>query len=279
MEQWQSRVEGLRFSESKSWAEIAQVMASEFPGLTVSQVREKCRDYIRGLERYKKSGPKLVFSDIHAPFDHPNFPYFLQSVYKTRGCSSAVCSGDLIDSHAISNHPVEPCALGAYTEFDLAAQRLKIYTTLIPEADVIVGNHDLRYVRVAAEKGLGRRFLKSLSEILELPAGWVIRGDEFIEDDVLYCHGINCGGKDGALNKALLERMSTCIGHYHSFGGVKYAANKRDRVFGINVGCGINEDAYAFAYGKHAKNRCTLGCGVVYDSEHAEFIPMGREWL
>ena len=61
---------------------------------------------------------------------------------------------------------------------------------------------------------------------------------EFIQDNVLYSHGVNWGGKNGAINKALTERMSCAIGHSHSFGGVQYSANSRDTVFGINVGCG-----------------------------------------
>lgn len=277
MEGWQKEVERLKFERGLSWSGIAEQMRGEFPELSFSQVREKCRDHIRGLPQYGR-GPKLVFSDIHTPFDRKNYPYFLRDVAQQYKTKSVVCLGDLIDSHAISFHQKEPCAYGAYTEYDMAIQRLKIYGLIFPGVKYIVGNHDLRIERVAAEKGIGARFLKPLHEILELPDGWVCQGDEFIEDDVLYCHGINCGGKDGALNKAVAERMSTCIGHYHSGGGVKYAANKRDTVFGMNVGCGVDDEAYAFAYGKHDVRRGTLGCGIVYGADSAIFVPMGREY-
>lgn len=277
---WKVKAETLRFEDGLSWTELAQAMQSDFPSLTLSQVREKVRDHCRTTARYQKPDtPKLVFSDPHTPFDHPNFPYFLSDTYKRFACGSVACLGDMIDSHAISRHGSEPCALGAYSELDLAKQRIKIYTTLFPECDYLLGNHDLRPEKMAASVGIGSRYLKTIHELLELPDGWICRSDEFIENDVLYLHGINCGGKDGALNKALSERMSVCMGHNHAFGGVKEQANKRDRVFGMNVGCGINPEAYAFAYGRHARNRETLGCGVVFNSEYAIFVPMGREYL
>ena len=48
----------------------------------------------------------------------------------------------------------------------------------------------------------------------------------------------------------------------------------------MNVGCGINVDAYAFAYGKHAKMKSQCwGCGIVYDSHTALFIPMGEKYM
>ena len=47
-----------------------------------------------------------------------------------------------------------------------------------------------------------------------------------------------------------------------------------DRIFGLNVGCGIDIDRYAFAYAQDFKIRPGLGCGVVVDSGEAHFIPM-----
>ena len=278
---WKDKVEQLRFADGKSWAEIAREMQADFPALTLVQVREKCRDYCRSLPKYKEhtSKPILVFSDPHTPFDAKHYPDFLLGTYKRYGCGRVICLGDLVDNHAINHHQKEPCALGAYTELDLAITRLKIYTTMFPEVDRIVGNHDLRPQRMAATVGIGTRYLKDMNEVLELPEGWVCHGDEFIYNDVLFSHGIDAAGKNGAINKAMRERMSVVVGHSHAFGGVQYSANSRDKVFGMNVGCGIDENAYAFVYGKHAKNKVTLGCGVVFGAEEAIFVPMGREYL
>lgn len=278
---WKNKVEQLRFTDNKSWAEIAAEMQPEFPNLTLMQVREKCRDYCRGLQRYKEQADKpiLVFSDPHTPFDHKRFPEFLRDTYKKYGCGRVICLGDTVDNHAISNHSTEACALGAYSELDLAISRLKVYAAYFPDVIYFIGNHDCRPERIAGQLGIGTRYLKDMHEVLELPEGWVCYGDEAIIDGVLYSHGIDAAGKNGAINKAQRERMSVVVGHSHAYGGCNYSANKRDTVFGLNVGCGIDENAYAFVYGKHAKNRVTLGCGIVYNPEHAEFVPMGREYL
>ena len=274
IEEWKREAERLKFDEGKSWKEVYAALTPYFPGLEAKQIEEKVRGYLRTVDRYTPSFPVGVFSDMHTPFDHPDFPYFLKSVFDRYKVRKIICLGDGFDSHAISNHGAEPCALGAYSETDLAIQRLKIYYNLFNNVIYIPGNHDQRIARMAAKVGIGQRFLKPIREILEMPEGWVVKDDEIIVDDVLYTHGENCGGKNGALNKAIRERMSTCIGHNHSFGGVQYSANRRDHIFGLNVGCGINEDTYAFAYGKHAHQRCTLGCGVVFSKDSAIFVPM-----
>ena len=47
---WKEQVEKLRYSDGKSWAEIAHEMQSSFPELSLMQVREKCRDHCRGAK-------------------------------------------------------------------------------------------------------------------------------------------------------------------------------------------------------------------------------------
>ena len=153
----------------------------------------------------------------------------------------------------------EPCSDGSSQELAHSKKRIKRYYNAFPNVVFVPGNHDVRYIVRAKEQGIGVEFLKPIDELLEFPKTWKLAEDEIILNDVLYKHGINCLGKDGALNTAISERMSTVIGHSHSFGGCKYSANKRDIIFGLNVGCGIDIDAYAFAYGKYDKNRPTLG--------------------
>ena len=234
-----------------------------------------------GATRRKKSmseKPVGVFSDPHIPFNHPNYLQFCIDTFKKFGVGQVVCCGDLVDHHAISRFQSEPCAKGAYDELDMSIAEVSKYVKAFPKVRMCKGNHDAIPARQAATVGIGERYLKSYSELLHLPKTWEI-ADEFIINDVLYKHGINCMGKDGAINSAIQERMSTVIGHSHAFGGCKYSANKRDIIFGLNVGCGISIDAYAFAYGKYDKNRPTLGCGIVFDSGNAIFVPMGKEYF
>ena len=257
--------------------EIAERLKSSYPDKTERQLW----DMAHGATRRKKSmseKPVGVFSDPHIPFNHPNYLQFCIDTFKKFGVGQVVCCGDLVDHHAISRFQSEPCAKGAYDELDMSIAEVAKYVKAFPKVRMCKGNHDAIPVRQAATVGIGERYLKSYSELLHLPKTWEI-ADEFIINDVLYKHGINCMGKEGALNSAIQERMSTVIGHSHAFGGCKYSANKRDIIFGMNVGCGIDIDAYAFAYGKYDKNRPTLGCGIVFDSGNAIFVPMGKEYF
>jgi len=283
---WKQEAERLKFVENKTWREIFNQLADSVPNSSYEQARNKIRDYIRGCEQYKQQKEKVaqvnkaigVIGDLHIPFDHPNYLQFLQDTFAQYNVGQIISCGDLIDNHAISRHQTETCAKSAYDELDASITRLKTYVKAFPKVKICQGNHDNILERQAATLGIGKRFLKSFNDLLELPNGWQIE-EEFIIDNVLYRHGINCSGKDGALNAAIQERISLVMGHSHSFGGCKYSANKRDIIFGLNAGCGIDIDAYAFAYGKHAKYRPTLGCGIVFDRSNAIFVPMGEKYF
>lgn len=280
MEAWKQRAEELYKQYGRDWSRMADELMPMFTELNHFEVKEKIRCYMRRTVDKQDNNTKVtgVFSDIHIPFNHPNYLQFCMDTFKKYSVKQVVCAGDLVDHHAISRFQSEPCAKGAYDELDMSIAEVAKYTKAFPVVKMCRGNHDAIPARQAASVGIGERYLKSFSELLELPEAWEI-ADEFIINDVLYKHGINCMGKDGAINAAIQERMSTVIGHSHAFAGCKYSANKRNIIFGMNVGCGIDIDAYAFAYGKYDKNRPILGCGIVFSSSNAIFVPMGKEYF
>lgn len=265
--------------EGKSLTEVTYIVRPYFPDKTELQVKEKVRNVRRAMQKSEQVHPIGVFSDPHCPFHHKGYLRFLVDTFKQFKVGRIVCTGDLVDFHALSRYEKETNAMSAYDEFDAAYEAVREFIEAFPEVDYIPGNHCERYIRQAKSVGIDKRFLKSYSELFGLPKGWVVHEDELIIDGVLYIHGINWTGKDGALNAAIGNRMSTVMGHNHCYAGVKYHANSRDLIFGMNVGCGINVDAYAFAYGKHAKEKPVLGCGIVYDSHTALFIPMGEKYM
>lgn len=265
-------------SEGKTLTEITRIIQANFPDKTEHQVWEMAHSATRRKIKMADR-PTGVFSDPHIPFNHPNYLKFCVDTFKRYGVGRVVCTGDLVDFHAISRHQTETCAKSPCDELDMTIAGVKAFTEAFREVDYIPGNHDDIYIRQAATLGIDKRFLKPFNELFGLPKKWRIHSDEFIIDNVLYKHGINCCGKNGALNTAIQERMSTVIGHSHAFGGCQYSANPRSIIFGMNVGCGIDIDAYAFAYGKHAKYRPTLGCGIVFNDSSAIFIPMGAEYF
>jgi len=71
--------------------------------------------------------------------------------------------------------------------------------------------------------------------------------------------------------------MSVVMGHCHSRSGVKWRANPLTRIFSVDVGCGIDVDAYQFAYGRHIKDRPILSASVILDGiPYHEVMPCGK---
>lgn len=258
--------------------EIVAEMEQLYASADKRQLYDKVRSCCRHINPSVKGAAVGVIGDVHAPFNHPNYLQFCKDTFSKYGAKQIVCVGDLVDNHAISRFQSEPSARGAYDELDAAIDQVRLFSEAFPRVSMCKGNHDTIPIRQAATIGMGERYLKPYHSLLGLPKSWVIE-DEFIIDNVLYRHGINCMGKNGAINAATQERMSLVMGHAHSFAGVMYSANKRSLIFGMNVGCGIDIDAYAFAYNKQDKNRPILGCGVVINESNAVFVPMGQEYF
>lgn len=283
---WRSEAERLKFDDGVSWTELARRMSPMFPELSETQALEKVRRALRQSERYQKSAkakrPIGVAGDIHAPFDHPGYLRFLQDTFKAFKVGREVFVGDLFDHYSYSRFTKKPLAMNPKQEKEMARERINRYCEAFPRADVILGNHDTRYIDRAEEFGIDSEIIKGFKDIYGLPKGWQIY-DEYenplIIDDVLYIHGSAYNGQHGAKMAALNEQMSVVMGHGHSFAGVWPIANKRKLMFGMNVGCGIDIGAYAFAYNKKDKFRPLLGCGIVFSPGYAIWVPMGEEYF
>ena len=170
MNEWRAEVAQQR-KAGRSWTEIARLLRDTFPELTETQIRDKAKDAFRVKTRQKVYG---VFSDIHAPFTHPNFLKFLQDTFRRERVTDIICLGDLVDNHAISRFNSEPSAKGAYDELDRAIDIIERYTTAFPKVRMIKGNHDLIAYRQAATLGIGKRFIKDFRDIYGLPKGWKV---------------------------------------------------------------------------------------------------------
>jgi len=213
----------------------------------------------------------LTISDIHAPFTHPRFFEFICDVYDTYDIDEVVFSGDIVDLHALSFHEHDADGLSAGHEVLAAKRQLKKWVQKFPVAKVCIGNHDARTIRLARKAGLPVRCLRDFADIWDTPNwnwDW-----EHIVDGVLYTHGTGTSGVNAARNLAIKRGMSTVIGHLHKDAGCLWHASVTRRIFGLNVGCGIDVHAYAFNYGKDFVDKPMLGCGVTLDGTGL-FIPM-----
>ncbi|NOQ21611.1 MAG: hypothetical protein GQ565_03025 [Candidatus Aegiribacteria sp.] len=217
----------------------------------------------------------LVIGDLHCPVEHPGYLKFCKQLYKEHACNTTVLIGDVVDWHAISYHDKEPECPGAIDEYIAAKAKVKKWHRAFPGAYVCLGNHDIRPQRKAKSAGVPDRFLKSYSDLWGTPT-WTWDFNYMI-DDVYYCHGTGKGGIHPAWNKSTKLGMSVVMGHCHARAGVKWHVNPIRRWFGMDVGCGIDNDAFQFVYGRNIDDKPIISAGVVCAGMPQHFImPMAR---
>lgn len=220
----------------------------------------------------------FVIADTQEPFCHVDYLAFCHSVFElnARGLPServrVIHVGDEVDQHTLGRWPADPNGRSGGDEVEEAKLRLRDWYAAFPQASVCVSNHSYRVFKKAQLAGIPSQFLKSLGEVYEAPPGW-LWADRWIIDNVCFEHGEFVSGPTAALNAATQNRMSTVIGHQHTHAGVVYSASFHDEIWGMNVGCGIDIEAYAFRYGKALRKKPNLGCGIILNGV-PYFVPM-----
>ncbi len=220
-----------------------------------------------------------VIGDTHIPYELEGYLQFCKDTFKAWKVNRVVHIGDLVDHHALSFHDSEPTLKGIGGEFMDARVRLKPWYDAFPKLTLINGNHDLIPARQLTKIGMDAEvWMKPLKEIYEFPKGWTVE-DEIEIDGVLYHHGYTAGGVNGFRNDAKARMVSTVSGHCHGNAGVSATASHHRLVWGMAVGCGVDNKSMAMAYGKHFKSKPIVSCGIVIEGKLpvVEFMDLG-EW-
>lgn len=215
----------------------------------------------------------LVIPDIQYPFQHQDAHAFLKLVRDTHKPDIIVQIGDLLDQHYYSKYGPSSKATDGKEEIRQAVKELKsgLYN-LFPKVNICWGNHDLRIAKRASDAGIDAYLLKTYEEIIQCPKGWKF-ADKWEIDGVIYEHGIGRSGYQGALRAAQSNMQSTVIGHLHSNAGILWYGNKKNLIFGFNVGALVDDNKYAFEYARFSSAKSILGCGLVLNGIPV-FIPM-----
>lgn len=214
----------------------------------------------------------LAVSDLQIPFEHPDAYAFIEWLTEEYEPDEVVYVGDEVDQHALSRYDHDPDGITAGEELEESIERLKKYYALHPEAKCCTSNHTDRVFKKAFSAGIPRGYLKSIREFLQAPEGWEWR-DEWRIDGIRFSHGDEVGGQVPHRTLALAAMTSCVIGHHHSTPGVHFIANRTEAIFGMNVGCLIDVNAYAFHYTRKQKNQPVLGAGLIL-SGVPKFVPM-----
>lgn len=222
------------------------------------------RRYIGELREAKKrqeSGNILIVGDKHAPFILEGYLEFCQNLYKKHDCSRVVMIGDETDQHAGSFHTHDPDGLSAGDELYWAKQQLKPWYEAFPVADVMMGNHDYRIQRQAKAAGMSKLVLKPYGEVIGAPSTWTFHDNELIINDIIFTHG----SVGDAITRAKDARQSVVQGHLHTKAYVQWSVSNKDKIFGMQVGCGLDRSSYAAAYASDNAKKPIIAAGLLID--------------
>ena len=178
-------------------------------------------------------------------------------------------TGDIIDSHFASFHPISTQSEGAAFELSNAIEMIKEWyeafnNDTVPNGiSVTLGNHDLIVARKSEEAGIDKRWVRNLNEVLGCP-DWKFQ-EQFVHDNVLYTHGTGCSGK-GIMKRVQNWGTSMVQGHIHTQSFVDFTASLYDLKFGLQCPNGIDYKSFAYGYAKFHTAKPILGCAVILDS-------------
>lgn len=200
----------------------------------------------------------LVIGDLHEPFTLEGYREFCIETYKKYKCTHVIFIGDIVDNHAISYHESDADGMSAGDELDEAIENLALWYKAFPKADVVIGNHDRLIMRKAFTGGIPRRWILGYQDMFGVP-GWSF-SERKSYDGVQYIHG------EGGTARARCKKdlMSTVQGHLHTQAYTEHLVGATFHIFGSQVGCGVDKDAYAMAYAKNY-GKPVIGVMVVQD--------------
>ena len=216
----------------------------------INAQQKRALDYLRTKERRI-----LVIGDLHCPFELDGYFEFCLDTYDRFACNQVIYIGDILDNHYASYHETDSNGMSGGYELQEAIKHVDKWAQAFPIADVTIGNHDRLIMRKAFSSSVPREWIKDYNEVLGTAWNWVERIEY---DGVQFVHGE--GGT--ARTKAKNDMQSTVQGHIHTQAYVEWLVGNRSKIFGMQVGCGIDRDSYAAAYAKHYKKQA-IGCGVV----------------
>jgi predicted phosphodiesterase len=209
----------------------------------------------------------LVISDLHIPYEHPDSLPFLKALKKHIDPTRVISVGDELDKHALSYHDNNPDLPSAGDELEMSIKRLQSYYKLFPKMDIVESNHGSMIYRKALTHGLPKAYVKDYNDVLDAPKGWKWHENLMLQhkDDapIFITHGMSAN-----IMKLVEQYGMNCVqGHYHSTFSIGFMSNPTNLLWGLQVGCLVDQKSLAFAYSKLFRKRFIIGCGAIIDGQ------------
>jgi hypothetical protein len=218
----------------------------------------------------------LIISDLHIPYSVRGYLRFLKELKKKFRPEIVISIGDELDYHDMSMHDSDKDLDSAGKELDRAIDELQSGVhKLFPKMYLLESNHGSMVLRRAKKYGIPVRTLRELSDLYGTPR-WSWHHEIVLETKggpVYLCHG-----KTGTYGKMVQSaRMSAIQGHFHGKFEITFHAGVLNTCYNMFVGCLVDEESLAMAYGKNSTVKPVLGCGGINaDGQPVLFPYRGR---
>ena len=268
---------------------MSKAAAARELGIDPKSLRERLEQVENRADRARRSTPRTmrpinigrrvgIIGDTHLPYELDGYLDFCVDTFNKHGVDTVVHIGDFFDNHSLSFHDSEPTLHNVMGEYESAFERAQDWYEAFPELTLVMGNHDRIPARQLRKLGMEPSiYMRPIEELFGMPSGWQVV-DQIEIDGVLYHHGETAGGINGFRKDAEQRMRCTVSGHNHSNAGISATATDQELVWGLAVGCGVNHEHLAFAYGKHFAKKPIVACGVVIEGEpHIEYMDLGSK--
>lgn len=202
----------------------------------------------------------LIISDTHIPYSHKHYIKFLAAIKEKYNPELILHIGDELDYHAISFHDSDSSLLSADMELDKAIIEIQEgLHKLFPRMYLLESNHGSLIYRRVKHHGIPVRVIRPLHELYETPL-WTWHHDILLKTDrgdVYLCHG-----KTTTYGKLAKEMgCSAMQGHYHGKSEITWHRTVLRNYFNMFLGCLVDEESMAMAYGKNNLPKPILSVG------------------
>jgi len=215
----------------------------------------------------------LFISDLHIPYHHKDSFAFLKAIKDKYTPDRVINVGDEVDYHALSFHNSDPNLDSAGIELEKSQIYIQTLEKIFPKMDLVNSNHGSMVYRKAKFAGMPRHVIKPYNEVLGVGKGWVWHNTITIknagETPIYICHG----AKKNAEMYAKTLGCNVVQGHYHEDFRIGYTNTPTGIIWGMNVGCLIDDTELAFEYNKINPMKPMLGTAVVVNGRPI-LIPM-----
>jgi len=212
-----------------------------------------------------------VLSDLQIPFEAPKALEFCRYVQRhfRIDLDHILCVGDEVDQYFGSLYKKSCDAdMSAIQEIKITKDKLKRWVSAFPRMLVAESNHGMRWAKKAAEAEIPSQMIRAYQEVLGIPETWRYARKWLVDggrQKFILKHGLGYGGMYPFKTAPITESRNVVFGHLHSSAGI--ARIKTDgyehEIWGMNVGCLIDVDSFAFHYGVDNKFKPNLAVGVV----------------